>query len=294
MPPLRLLPAGRIPAVASAAAWVLLGLLWAPAGGSASLGAQGWAGGAPPLAPSVTPSAAAERGSPDRAPDPVRVPPAHRGQEVGTDPVPADFADLVRRLVAERWGVEGEAIHLAWGEPVLSPADDPQEVRLAGTGSGGQWTVEVVGSQSRTLHRVRAGVWTRVPVATRELSRGSRLTATDVELARTPQWGPPSDASGAAAAFEREGWEVLSPIRAGEALLPPRVRPPEAVRSGDRVTLAVQRGPVRVEARGEARSSGAVGDAVRIRLPSGRIVTGVIRSPGMVEISDNEPGRPGS
>jgi flagella basal body P-ring formation protein FlgA len=228
---------------------------------------------------------------------PVEPTPAQPVPTAAGDPVPSDFADLVRTLVAGRWGVGAEAVHLSWGEPLVEPADNPVEVRLGGTGAGGNWTVEVVGSESRTLHRVRAGTWVRVAVAARELPRGARLGAADVEIARTPRWGPPAaDANPEAGprVADREGWEVLSPLRAGDELASPRVRPPEVVRSGDRVTLQVRRGPVRAEARGEARGSGGVGDVVRVRLASGRIVTGVIRSPGVVDVTDNEPSRTGS
>lgn len=206
-------------------------------------------------------------------------------------PAPDDFAAQVQSLVAARWSVSPGEVRLAWSVPQAEPADDPQEVRLLGTGSGGHWVVEVVGSRDRTQHRVRAGTQRYLPVAAREILRGARLAPEDVAWQESVAWGPPSGRPAEAGwpsppdgGEGLVGWEALAALRPGDELGPPRVRPPEVVRSGEAVRVQLRQGALLVEARAEARGSGGLGDRVRVRLGNGRVVEAVIQGPGLVEI----------
>lgn len=118
-----------------------------------------------------------------------------------------------------------------------------------------------------TRRSIRVGVHHPVQVATRSLARGVVLTEDDLAPGTLLRWGPPGEMEGV-----EVGWELRRAVRVGEPILPPAAAPPTLVTSGTPVEVVVREGPVHLTLSGEARSTGARGDRVRVRLPSGRVV----------------------
>lgn len=113
--------------------------------------------------------------------------------------------------------------------------------------------------------------------------RGQKLDAADLVELRLASGALPRDVirdpSLIAGAVLRRGVEPGEPIREAWLDVPPLVG------RGDRVRMEAVRGPLRITARGEALATGAHGAWVRVRnLDSGKIVSGRVTAPGVVEM----------
>jgi len=79
------------------------------------------------------------------------------------------------------------------------------------------------------------------------------------------------------------GMETRSPLRADQVVYGTQLKAPLAVRRGERVTILADRGPVRINARGEALQNGMMGAQIRVKnLQSDRIVHAWVRAEGLV------------
>jgi flagella basal body P-ring formation protein FlgA len=193
----------------------------------------------------------------------------------------------VRDAIAARWGVSGDSLRIEYqSEEDAAAAAAGVAVRLLGGGHDGVWYVDVedeAGGSDRL--RVRAGFEVVMRVAAHDLERGIALTAGDMALEPTVVWGPRSDA----VADAIDGWVTRRRIRKGEALAPPAVQAPLAVKPGQDVRIVYVHGPVELSLAGRAAGSGALGERVAVRAETGKRLEGVIIAPGTVKV-DNGAG----
>lgn len=196
---------------------------------------------------------------------------------------PQALVTPVRAEVAHRWQVEEDRIVLDFGRltEAAVPSGTPS-VELLGSGNGGHWIVRVASATGDvvSLH-VRAGVETSLPVASRALSRGQKLTGLDMDTSTEVRWGAPAPDQETA----EEGWVVQRMIRRGEALKAPAVQPPLAVESGHAVDIVWKRPGIAINLRGRALGSATLGREVFVRTESGERLRGVASAPGVVDVT---------
>ncbi len=190
-----------------------------------------------------------------------------------------------RGAIAERWGVDPNAIVIEWGTTpgVLAPELAEAPLRLAGRGADGRFALVLVPEARRVVALLlRAGLGDSVPVAARALEQGRRLEQEDLRLEGRVHWGPPL-----ATAPERAGlgWELRRPVAAGEPLVIPVVQSPQLVEAGDCIRLVWERGTVSVAMEGTALQSARRGETISARVP-GRTdrVRGVVVARGTAEL----------
>lgn len=205
------------------------------------------------------------------------------GEDNEADATPADV--WVQTAVARAWDVEAGCVVVEW--PVGAPESFDGEASLEGSGAGGRWTLAFP-LEGRT-RRVPVRTTTRVmaPVAARSLSRGAVLDASDMEWQPGTHAGP-ADREGAP---DITGWTVARPLAPGDALTPPAIRPPVAVKVGEVVQVTWNGTTVQARREGTALRTGAVGDTVDVRLGQGTRRRARITGSGMVELI--RPGTPG-
>ena len=120
----------------------------------------------------------------------------------------------------------------------------------------------------------------RIPVAARDLVRGTVLTAADIawtDSASTERAA--RDAMGVSA-----GWVARRNIRAGEILETPSVSQPDLVSSGDEVDVVYTAPGVTIRVRGTAVGSGAKGDEVYVRLDNRKRLRGIVAAANTVRV----------
>jgi flagella basal body P-ring formation protein FlgA len=193
------------------------------------------------------------------------------------------LAARVQRAIAERWGVDPDAVRIEWQavDAAVAPADEAA-LELVGTGAGGTWwlVLREPGQGGRAARvRVRAGVEVEEAVAARRLERGAVLAEEDIERRSAVHWGPPPDAPAVTA-----GWVARRVIPAGEPLRPPAVAPPLLIGAGELVQVIVRRGTVEVTLRARAAGPAAAGERVAVRTEAGRRLEGIAIAPGTVRI----------
>ncbi|MNW04151.1 Flagella basal body P-ring formation protein FlgA precursor [compost metagenome] len=71
----------------------------------------------------------------------------------------------------------------------------------------------------------------------------------------------------------------------GQALRQPMVRAPLLFRAGAQVRVVAQGPGYAVTSAGQAMSSGAAGQTVRIRMSNGKVVSGIVNETGTVDIT---------
>lgn len=82
------------------------------------------------------------------------------------------------------------------------------------------------------------------------------------------------------------GRTAVRDLAAGAVLNAHMLKSPQAVKRGQSVTLSLAEGPVAVRVAGTALRDGALGDRIPVRnLNSKRVVEGVIRDSGLVEVA---------
>jgi flagella basal body P-ring formation protein FlgA len=155
-------------------------------------------------------------------------------------------------------------------------------VDLQGTGRNGYWIVRLHEGDEQLAVRVRAASTRLVMVATRPLERGATLREEDVAWEPREVWGPPEAPSSA-----EPGWTVRRRVRAGEELSPPRVTPPDAVVSGEPVTVEWVGDAVAITLPGKALGTVPVGESVYVRTDTGERLRGLAVAPGRVRVSSN-------
>jgi flagella basal body P-ring formation protein FlgA len=120
-------------------------------------------------------------------------------------------------------------------------------------------------------------------ITTRSLSRGTMVTAEDVEVVNGELSGVPLRPL--PTAEQVIGSRALRPIGAAAVVLPGFVAVRNAVDAGDKVTVVAVRGLVEVSAEFVAADSGRPGDVIRVINPATkRYIRGRIVKPGLVEV----------
>lgn len=122
-----------------------------------------------------------------------------------------------------------------------------------------------------------------VAVATRNITRGETLQATDIAVADTIitwRWnGLTPDTTRAQA-----GWVSHRAIAAGEVLRAPAVTPPPVITSGSSVKAIWQDGPLTLVMSGVATNTAALGAPVGIRIDRTRRLDGIAVAPNTVRL----------
>lgn len=120
-------------------------------------------------------------------------------------------------------------------------------------------------------------------VLVRNVEAGTLLTAADFTKAPLSA----GSARGALSAEAAAGKEAVRALPAGSPLKSYDVAEPQLVRKGQAVTLLVQNGALRIEGRGKALSSGAMGSVVRAQLQGGQtLVEGEVVGRGIVRLGE--------
>lgn len=120
----------------------------------------------------------------------------------------------------------------------------------------------------------------RIPVAARDLTRGTVLSASDIKWTDTTL----TDGSTPEAANVAPGWVARRLIHTGEILQEPGVEKPDLVRSGDAVVVIYSTPGVAIRVRGTAVGRGGKGDEVYVRLDNRRRLRGIIAGPNTVKV----------
>jgi flagella basal body P-ring formation protein FlgA len=131
--------------------------------------------------------------------------------------------------------------------------------------------------------QARVKVIAEYVVAVRPLRAGQIVGPGDLGLRRGDLAALPSDvltdASQAAGRHARYALAQGSPLQAR------MLRTPAVVRQGGEVTVSSRGAGFQVSNTGRALNSAAPGEAVRVRLPDNRVVTGTARADGTVEVA---------
>ncbi len=119
-------------------------------------------------------------------------------------------------------------------------------------------------------------------VLKRAVGAGATLTQEDAELAEV-DWA--AHRAGVLAAPERwVGSETAFPLTPGQALREHMVRPMKAFEAGAQVRVMGGGSGFRISATGQAMTTGLVGENARVRLPGGKIVSGLVQADQTVEL----------
>lgn len=122
-----------------------------------------------------------------------------------------------------------------------------------------------------------------VAVATRNITRGETLQATDIAVADTVitwRWnGVAPDTTRAQA-----GWVSHRAITAGEVLRAPAVTPPPVITSGSTVKAIWHDGPLTLVMSGVATNTATLGAPVGIRIDRTRRLDGIAVAPNTVRL----------
>lgn len=120
-------------------------------------------------------------------------------------------------------------------------------------------------------------------VATRPLKAGEVLTPADVRLA---EMNSPVLGQNVLNRLDQAiGQGMKSSVPAGAWLRSFMLQQPDVVRTNQRVRVVAQGDGFAVNAEGTARGNAAAGEPVRVRMSSGRVVSGVAQDDGSVRVS---------
>ena len=157
---------------------------------------------------------------------------------------------------------------------------------LGGATSGTvAYVVKVVGAEgelARTMVTLHVARLITAVVATRDLTSGTLLKATDlrvVDLALDGEVQGLVDDPAIAI-----GQEVRHAVRAGSPLVAGRLQPPRVVRAGETITLEHEVGTFVASAPAECLSDGRLGERVRVRRIDGHAVWGAVAGPGRIRL----------
>lgn len=156
----------------------------------------------------------------------------------------------------------------------------------AATAAGGNRSVGVrcTGTRPWTLYvPVRVRRYETVVMLARTIQRGAVLSRNDL---RTVERDVTALNSGYFSKPEAlAGHRLRRSAAAGTVLTPALVHRPPAIARGDRITLVSNGGGVSVSAPGEALADARRGERLSVRnLSSGKVVEGVVRDQGVVEV----------
>jgi len=130
----------------------------------------------------------------------------------------------------------------------------------------------------------RVDIFGPVLVARQPLVRGATVQESDLEtvehnLSNLP-YGYYTDSQSVA------GQLAKRTIIAATVLTPHMLQAPKLVKRGQRVTLIIETGPLKIRSTGKAMSDGKSGDLVQVRSDgSRRMVDGIVVSPGVIKVT---------
>ncbi len=124
----------------------------------------------------------------------------------------------------------------------------------------------------------------RVVVPARDLSRGSLLEPDDFRYVERDARRIPRDAVRDKSSLE--GLRAKQSLREGRPIRGSQVEGVPLVERGDRVQIVLQAGALRINAMGEARDTGALGDWIRVvNVDSKRELSGRVDAEGRVHVA---------
>jgi len=129
---------------------------------------------------------------------------------------------------------------------------------------------------------IQVRVWGPAWVLRQPVAAGAPLRPEDMEQQET-DW----TASTSLPLTRTEQWQGLSAsqmLQPGQVLRPSMVRAPQVFTSGTEVRLLLQGAGFELVAVGTALQHGVMGQAVRVRLPNRKVVSGVVRNAQTVEV----------
>jgi flagella basal body P-ring formation protein FlgA len=160
-------------------------------------------------------------------------------------------------------------------QPFLAPG-----ARLWGNGNVGirclkpeTWTVYVP---------VVVKVTGEIVVTARAVRRGQTLAADDVRLESADLTQMPRDVLTELA--QALGKSTNAAFPAGFVLREDMLRAPFAVTAGQRVVIVFQGAGFSVTSEGKSLGNASVGEAVQVRSASGKLLSGVVQEPGVVQV----------
>lgn len=123
------------------------------------------------------------------------------------------------------------------------------------------------------------------PVVTtvRPLAQGHILTHGDIAAQPTDLTQLPA---GVIADIDQViGKSLSSGVPAGQALRADLLRAPQVIKTGQNVRIVAQGGDFQVSAEGKALNNAAPGQTLSVRTPGGKVVSGVVKADGSVEVA---------
>jgi len=124
----------------------------------------------------------------------------------------------------------------------------------------------------------------QVAYATRNLERGTILSATDIRWADTSHLGTLDTKAPGHPLSVAPGWVARRTIRENELLQPPTVSPPDAVLTGSAINAQYHRDDITVRISATAIGRGAIGDTIYIRTQNRKRFRAVITDTATVDI----------
>ncbi len=214
------------------------------------------------------------------------------GAGASRDPMALRLQSEIERFVSERSEPEARV----FVPPLHGLVPEPQPEGLAfelstaaTTRFEGLVPVTVVmrdGGQpfSRAVVTVRVESLSKVLVARRSLRVGEVIRAGDLEAeARLSDRLPKGSTRELA---DLVGRRLSRPVRAGAVVPKSSVEDVPTIARGQRVTVRLERGPLRIDLVGRAREDGRLGDLIRVQNPgSRRDVVGTVDAGGVVRVT---------
>lgn len=192
----------------------------------------------------------------------------------------------LERQATRAWpGIEAQAQMAALDTRLRFPACNavdfvlPAGARLQGRGSLG---ARCTAPKSWTLY-LNYDLALRGPalVAKRTLETGYPLVAADLELTVIRYQQSPA----AHLAELPAGGQLRRSLGAGQPVTQDAVVMPEVIKAGQSVLIRAQGGGFVVTQEGKAQTSARAGEKVRVKTPSGRVVSGIATLDGQVQVS---------
>ncbi|MFA7242626.1 MAG: flagellar basal body P-ring formation chaperone FlgA [Sulfuricellaceae bacterium] len=119
-------------------------------------------------------------------------------------------------------------------------------------------------------------------IATKSLQQGQVLTRADVNVQLSDVTQMPA---GVIADIDQVLGKTLSgSMAAGQPIRANLLRTPQLIKNGQTVKLIAQGGSFQVSAEGKALGNAALGQVVSVRTTNGKVVSGVVKEDGSVEI----------
>lgn len=137
----------------------------------------------------------------------------------------------------------------------------------------GSWTLYVP---------VQVKVTGEVVVTARPVRRGQLLGYDDIRLASAELTRMPRDVLTELA--QAIGKSANAALPSGFALREDMLRAPLAVTAGQRVVILFQGDGFQVSSEGKSLGNASVGEAVQVRSASGKLLSGVVQEPGVVQV----------